>query len=210
MNTATEPAAKLPLIKRIVLMTRGLSGEGGSSIIVIILLVLCVIGCVFGFVGGLAIGTKHAQSNQQKLAAEVRAAKESMSKLASEKSELKRLSDEQAEKIGFEESDIEQLKEQVAKAKLEHEAMEKVLADIRDSLHEADAPKDGKTAKVAKAVQGAMLKFGSSECPLNKDGVSSKQDVKCMNLREAIDAMNGKAADADAKSTKPADGKSVK
>lgn len=202
MTTSNEQAAKLPLIKRIVIALRGGVGGGISAVVVVLMIVLMIALGTVGFLGGLAVATKRNQAialNQAKAMQEARAAH---AKLAAENAELqKQLADQKTQGAGAQDT-ITQLKAELEKDKIERDAMNKVLDEIKESLQAAGS-KGEKNDKVQKAVNGAMLKFGKSECDLQQgSAVSSKQDLKCLNLREAIDAMNGKGG-KDAPKTPP-------
>lgn len=192
MTTSNEQAAKLPLIKRIVIALRGGVSGGISAVVVVILIVLMIALGIAGFVGGFAVATKRNQAIAQNQFNQTRLAKQAAAKLAGEKAELQKQLATLQEQGGSAQETITQLKADLEKAKIEHDAMDKVLTEIKESL-ESNAGKAEKADKVQKMVNGATLKFGNRECDPDKgSAVSSKQDVKCLNLREAIDAMNGK------------------
>lgn len=190
MTTSNEQVAKLPLMKRIVLAVRGGVPSGLSAVLVIVLLILVIAIGVGGFLGGLALATKRNQNQERNLITQTKDAKSAESKLAHEKAELEKTIEEMKTQSDARKKDMDLLKEQLARAKLERETMDKVLAEIRDSLSGAAA--GAKADKVEKVVKGAMLKFGGKECDLSGGAVKSKEDVQCLNLRESIDAMNEK------------------
>ncbi|MBV8464690.1 MAG: hypothetical protein JO218_01985 [Burkholderiales bacterium] len=190
MTTSNEQVTKLPLVKRIILAMRGGVGAGISAVVVLLIIVLVVVLSLGAFMGGMMVGAGHERGMQKKMVADLRQARTDEAKAKAELTDVqKKLADQEAMAIA-QQNDVKILKEQVEQAKLEHDAMEKVLAEIRDGLQAGDGKADPKLKKVEKAVESAKLKFGNSECNLANGNVSSKQDVKCLDLRNEIDSMN--------------------
>ncbi|HEY9101797.1 hypothetical protein [Chitinimonas sp.] len=205
MTTSNEQAAKLPLMKRIVLAVRGGVGGGVSAVLVLLLILLLIAGVVGGFIGGIALATKRNQQAEQNLIAIAKNAKLAQAKLSKEKAELEHELEAAKDQSAMQAKDLTQLKEDLERARIERETMDKVLQEIRTSIQAG-----GASPKVAQAVKGAMLKFGNNECELKGDTVKSKDDVKCLNLRGAIDAMNSKPggySDKKAEAAKAAESK---
>ncbi|GAB3248031.1 hypothetical protein [Chitinimonas naiadis] len=204
MTTSNEQVAKLPLMKRIVLAVRGGVGGGISAVLVLLLILLVIAGVVGGLLGGMALATKRNQAAEQNLIAIAKSAKLAQAKLGKEKAELEHELETVKEQASMQAKDLTQLKEDLERAKIERETMDKVLQEIRASIQAG-----GSSPKVEKAVKGAMLKFGDKECELQGGAIKSKEDVKCLNLRGAIDAMNSKPGGYDSKADPAKDGKAA-
>lgn len=200
MTTSNEQATKLPLMKRIVLAVRGGVPSGLSAMLVVLLLALVVAIGAGGFLGGLALATKRNQTMERNLLTQTRNAKHETAKLAKEKAELEHGIEELKEKAEMQLKDMATLKEQLDRAVIERETMEKVLAEIRDSLSTT-----GGNSKAEKVLKGALLKFGDKECALEGGAVKSKADLDCLNLRDAIGAMNSAPGGYADKNAKPAE-----
>jgi septal ring factor EnvC (AmiA/AmiB activator) len=210
MTTSNEQVTKLPLVKRVILALRGGVGEGLSAVVVLLAVVLVVVLALGAFMGGMMVGASHTRGLQQKMVADLRQARTDLTKAKADLAEAeKKIADNEAQAIA-QQNDVKILKDQVQQAKLEHDAMEKVLADIRDGLQASDAKDDSKLKKVAKVVDSAKVKFGNSECNLANGTVNSKQDVKCLDLRNAIDTMNAAPGGYEDKKAKPAAGSAGK
>ncbi|MBV8658588.1 MAG: hypothetical protein JO142_12255 [Burkholderiales bacterium] len=209
MTTSNEQAAKLPLIKRLVIAVRGGVGGGLSAVLIVALVGLAVLLGLGGFFGGVAMATKRHQMALHAMGTQLHDAKAALAKLqAAHEDTLKQLADQKS-MSDAKQAETQQLREQITELKAEKEAMDKVLTEIHDSL---SAPEGGKSkAKdVDKVVQGARLKFGNSECNMQGSAVSSKKDVDCLNLRDAIGAMNGKPGGYSDPNAKPGDSKPAK
>lgn len=197
MTTSNEQVAKLPLMKRIVLALRGGVPNGVSAMLVVLLIALVIAIGAGGFLGGLALATQRNQTMERNLLTQTRAAKQAAAKLAEEKAQLQTQLEEAKTLQEAKDKDVATLKEQLALAKLEKEALDKVLQDIRTSL-------TGTGSKAEQAVKGALLKFADKECELQGGAIRSKEDVKCLNLRDAIGAMNSGPGGYEDKPAKPA------
>ncbi|QDQ27850.1 hypothetical protein FNU76_16690 [Chitinimonas arctica] len=174
------------MLKRIVIAIRGGVGGGMSAVMVLLLVVLIAAVCLAGFLGGLAVAAKRGQLQEQSLIKQTALAKQGQAKLRAEKEALAHETEALKSRTDMQEKDIATLKQLVEHARIEREATERVLAEVRDSLR-AGAQAN---PKAEQAVKGALLKFGNRECELQGSAVKSKDDVKCLNLRGAIDAMN--------------------
>ncbi|WP_269533922.1 hypothetical protein [Chitinimonas sp. BJYL2] len=205
MTTSNEQAAKLPLVKRIVLMVRT---GGAVPILMGVLLLLLIVGIgAGGFLGGLALATKRNQTVEQNLLAQTKAARAAETKALAEKDVAEKELDQVKTTLAAQVRDIEQLKELLERARIERETMDKVLGEVRDSLAAG-----GASPKVQQAVKGAMLKFGEKECELPDRAVSSKADIRCLDLKNAIESMNSmpggygsKPAETKTPAVKPGD-----
>ncbi|PHV10917.1 hypothetical protein CSQ89_13615 [Chitinimonas sp. BJB300] len=191
-------------MKRIVLAVRGGVPSGLSAVLVIVVLILVLALGIGGFLGGFALATKRNQTQERNLITQTRAAKLAEAKMAGEKAELEKFIEALKVQTAARKKDMDNLKDQLDRARLERETMDKVLTEIRDSFSGAGAKGD-KAEKVKEVVNGAMLKFGGKECGLSGSVVKNKEDVQCLNLRESIDAMNSKPAGNADKAAKPAD-----
>ena len=209
MTTSNEQAAKLPLIKRLVIAVRGGVGGGLSAVLVVVLVGVAILLGIGGFMGGAVVATKRSQMTLHAMGTQLHDAKLALAKLqAAHEDTLKQLEDQKSMSAA-KQAETQQLREQITVLKAEKEAMDKVLAEIHDSL---SAPEGGKSKakEVDKVVQGARLKFGNSECNMQGSAVTSKKDVDCLNLRDAIGAMNGKPGGYDNPAAKPGDAKPAK
>ncbi|QNM97477.1 hypothetical protein [Chitinimonas koreensis] len=188
MTTSNEQAVKLPLMKRVVLALRGGVGGGVSAVLILLSVLLVIAIGVGGFIAGMALATKQNQLAVHNAMSQAHAAKKAEAGLKTEKTSLEGQIAELKDQLALRSKDNEMLKEQLAQAKMEVQTMDKVLGEIRESLIKGAAkPAEAKP----EPPKGAKLRFGSRDCELG-DGVKSKADVKCLNLREAIDAMNSK------------------
>jgi Skp family chaperone for outer membrane proteins len=193
MTTSNEQAAKLPLVKRIVIALRGGVSGGVSAVMVVLLVALVIALAIAGFVGGLAVATKRNQINAQKLITQARQAQLANVKLSASKTALEKEVAALKDEVEQKQHTITDQKAELDRAKLEHDTMEKLLGEIKDSIQSSSA-KPEKGDKPAKPANAAQLKFGNHQCDLQKGStVTSKQDVNCLNLRDAIDAMNSKS-----------------
>lgn len=207
MTMANEQAAKLPLMKRLILAMRGGVGGGLSAMLVVLLVALVIAIGAGGFLGGLVMATKRNLHAEQNLIAQVKTAKQAQAKLLAEKAGLEKELEVAKDASSMLGKDVATLKEQLAAAHVERETMNKVLAEISESLRSGGAAANPKAAAV---VKGAMLKFGDKECELEGGAIKSKDDVKCLNLKDAIDAMNSGPGGYGAKPTKPTEAPAAK
>ncbi|WP_374349445.1 hypothetical protein [Chitinimonas sp.] len=190
MTTSNEQVAKLPLLKRVIILVRG--GGGVSPVILGVILLLVVLIGILGLVMGFAVASKRNHLVEQNLTTQLKQARGQIAKLDAEKKAHEKELEELKETVTHQQEAIDKQKEELAQAKTARETMEKVLADIKTSL-EASSSGKGEKGK-AEASAATKLKFGNQDCDTQKgSAVNSKADLKCLNLKEAIDAMNSKA-----------------
>ncbi|MBV8657855.1 MAG: hypothetical protein JO142_08555 [Burkholderiales bacterium] len=208
MTTSNEQATKLPLIKRLIIAVRGGVGGGLSAVLIVALVGLAVLLGMGGFFGGVVVATKRSQMTLHAMGTQLHDTKVALAKLqTSHEDVLKQLADQKS-MFDAKQTEIQQLHDQVTELKAQKDAMDKVLAEVHDTLVDV-ASKSPKAKEADKVVQGARLKFGTSECNMQGSAVANKKDVDCLNLREAIGAMNGKPGGYD-NPTKPGDAKPAK
>ncbi|MFC4159387.1 hypothetical protein [Chitinimonas lacunae] len=195
-DTKEASPVKLPLAKRVLLALRGGIGSGMNAMLSVLAVVLVLMIGVGGFISGLAIATKRNKAAEQNLLAQVRSARSESDKLSEEKQQLEKKLDDAKVQIEAQATDMRLLREDQIRLRLEREALEKVLATIQQSL--GNSPK----GKELEKARGAMLKFSNRECELEGGAVRDKKDVACLNLKEAIEAMN--AGSKPSASDKPA------
>ncbi len=191
-------------MKRIVLAVRGGVPSGLSAVLVIVALILVLALGIGGFLVGFALATKRNQTQERNLITQTRAAKLAEAKMAGEKAELEKLIEALKVQNNARKKDMDILKDELNRARLERETIDKVLTEIRDSFS-GTGGKGDKAEKVKEVVKGAMLKFGGRECDLSSSVVKSKEEVQCLNLRESIDAMNSTPTGNADKAAKSAD-----
>lgn len=209
MTTSNEQPAKMPLMKRVMIAVRGGVGGGISAVMVALVVGLLLALAVGGFLGGAAFATQRNQKVEQMLAAQTKAAKVALIKAQKAREELEKELEPLKELNSMQSKDIERLKDEVEHGKVERAAMDKVMTDFKDSLR-ASA---GSAKPEAAPKPGATLKFGNKDCDVQGGAVKSKADVKCLDLKNAIDAMNSgpggynkPGAKAEAKESKPESG----
>lgn len=187
MTTPSDAPAKLPLMKRIVIAVRGGVGGGISAMLVAVVVGLLIALVAGGFLAGSAYAMHRNQAMQQLLTAQTKAAKAALAKAQKAKEEIEKELTTVKELYDVQSKDNKLLKDDLERARLEKETTEKVMADFRESLKPA-AGNDKSAVKTPPA--GATLKFGNKDCDVQGSAVKSKADVKCLDLKNAIDSMN--------------------
>lgn len=186
-------AVKLPLVKRLLLSLRGGVGGGLTAVLSVLAVVLVLMIGIGGFLGGLAVATKRNKTAENNLVAQIKTARGEVETLGNEKDELETKLTEANAKLEAQATDMKILRDNQARLQLEREALEKVLGTVQESLGNSAKGKELEKAR------GAMLKFSNRECELEGGAVRDKNDVACLNLKEAIDAMNAGSGPAKGK-----------
>lgn len=177
-----KPATKLPLFKRAIIAVRGGSGGGMLAVAVVGgLILILIIGAVI-FSSGVAVAVKRNAKVEQDFKAQLKRSRDALAEMTHEKEAIEKKHDEAKSLLEAQAVDMKILRESNDKLRLEKEALDKVLVGVQERLS-GSVPAGGGKAGATKP-----------NCD-NKGGpVRSKQDLECLNLREAIESMNGRSS----------------
>lgn len=187
---APKVQAKLPLIKRIIIAVRNSGGAGMLAVMIGGGLVFILVVLALTFSGGIAVGLKRNKQVEVALATQLKETREKLAKITEEKDAVEKDLGNAQSRLEAQATDMKLIRESLDKARLEKDALEKVLSTVQDRLFGNGKGDLGKAA-IRKPCEG---KTGT---------LRSKEDLECLNLREAIDAMNGRSRPA-AEAPKPA------
>lgn len=183
---------KMPFIKRVIILVRGNGGVGMLAVgVAVVLFLLLALGAL-SFTSGVAVGVKRHKQNETVLQTEIASQRKAYEKLQEKHTALKKELADSKSVQDAQALDAKVLRDEVERLRIEKQALDKVLSTVQERLF------------------GAAGKAGTAAGPLSKcDGkggpLRSKEDLECLNLRQAIEAMNSRGKPAEAPATKPAE-----
>lgn len=193
---APKVQAKLPLLKRIIIAVRNGGGVGMLAVMIGGGLVFILVVGALTFSGGIAVGLKRNKQVEVALATKLKTTREELAHATEEKEKAEKELSAAQSRIDAQVTDMKLLRENLDKTRIEKEALDRVLATVQERLF------GGGKGDLAKAA------LPRKHCEGKAGTLHSKEDLECLNLREAIDSMNGRsskpvAAAEPAKATAP-------